>query len=66
MTTAVPAEIRAQVEALLAEVYLPEGVQIWLTSRHRWLGMERAADLIEDGRGAEVLAAAERLVGGSW
>lgn len=60
------ADIRAQVEALLAEVYLPEGVQIWLHAKHRWSGMERAVDLIDGGRGAEVLAAAERLVGGAW
>lgn len=64
--TAEPREILDQVEALLAEVYLPEGVQIWLHSQHRWFGMERAVDLIEDGRGAEVLAAAECLVGGAW
>lgn len=59
-------KLRARIEALLDEVYEPEGVQIWLTSRHRWFGMERAVDLIKDGRGAEVLAAAERLVGGAW
>ena len=59
-------KLRDHIEALLAEVYEPEGVQVWLDSRNRWLGMKRPVDLIEEGRGEDVLAAAERLVGGAW
>lgn len=59
-------DIEARVRELLGEIYLPEGVDIWLSSPHRWLGGERGIDLINSGRGDEVLAAAERLVGGAW
>lgn len=57
---------RAQVRALLSEVYEPEGVDIWLSSPHQWLGGERANDLIDRGEGERVLAAASRLVDGAW
>lgn len=56
--------VREEVRALLSEVYEPEGVDIWMSSPHQWLGGERANDLIDRGEGARVLAAAERLVGG--
>lgn len=63
-------EIRDQatshIETILSEVYEPEGVQIWMTSPHRWLDGRRAIDLIAEGRASEVLAAAEYLVGGAW
>ncbi|BCI54983.1 hypothetical protein NIIDNTM18_42610 [Mycolicibacterium litorale] len=61
-----PNQVEARIRELLSEVYEPEGVDIWLTSPHRWLGGERGMDLIRDGRGDEVLAVAERLVGGAW
>jgi hypothetical protein len=51
--------------ALLDEVYLPEGVQIWLTSRNRNLDMQRPIDLIESDA-ERVLAEVHRLVGGAW
>lgn len=53
------------VAVLLAEVYLPEGVQIWLTSRNRNLDMQRPVDLLESDP-ERVLAEARRLVGGAW
>lgn len=54
------------IRAELAEVYLPEGVEMWLTSEHQWFDGKRAIDLIETGHGDEVLAAAKRLTGGAW
>lgn len=56
----------ARISALLSEVYDSEGVNIWLHAEHRWFDGRRAVDLIAEGRGGEVLAAAERLVGGAW
>lgn len=50
----------------LSEVYLPEGVEIWLNSPHQWLNGERAIDLIQGGRAEEVEAAVDRLVGGAY
>lgn len=59
-------DIRDEISAGLAEVYLPEGVKIWLASRNRNLGGRSAQELIDSGRGEEVLAEVERLVGGAW
>lgn len=53
------------VTALLDEVYIPEGVQIWLTSRNRNLDMQRPIDLLESDA-ERVLAEVRRLVGGAW
>ena len=55
-TREVPAEIRAR----LADVYDPEGVQIWLTSRNRFFDMRRPIDVLQTPEGeAEV----RRIVG---
>jgi len=59
-------QARSHIESILREVYEPEGVAIWMTSPHRWLGGARAVDLIAEGRAVEVLAAANRLVDGAW
>jgi hypothetical protein len=53
------------IESLLSELYEPEGVQIWMTSPHRWFGGRRAVDLTAEGRAEEVLAAANRLIDGA-
>src|SRR6202022_2657336 len=34
----------------LSELYTPEETRVWLYSKHRLLGGERAIDLIHDGR----------------
>ncbi len=45
----------------LAELYDPEETRVWLHSRHRLLGGERAIDLVQAGRADEVLAVIESL-----
>ena len=40
----------------LAELYDPEETRVWLYSKHRLLGGERAIDLIHAGQADEVLA----------
>ena len=50
----------------LAELYDPEETRVWLYSRHRLLGGERAIDLIHFGRADEVLAVIESLNEGSY
>lgn len=60
------ADMERRVRELLADVYTPEGVEIWLNAPNRSLGGFRAVDLLADGDGADVLAVAERLAGGAW
>ena len=50
----------------LAELYTPEEARIWLYSKHRLLGGERAIDLIHDGRTDQVLAVIESLDEGTY
>ncbi len=50
----------------LAELYDPEETRIWLYSKHRLLGGERAIDLIHAGRSDEVLTVIESLDEGSY
>lgn len=56
----------ARIRELLSEVYLPEGVEVWLNSRNRSLGMEVPAQLISSGRFSEVLEVAKFIAGGAW
>lgn len=56
---------RGSIEKELGEVYTPEGVQIWLTSKHKLLGDERPWDLLERGEGERVLAVVRQLVEGA-
>jgi hypothetical protein len=51
---------------LLAEVYLPEGVEVWLTAKHRQFGGLTVDEMMDTDREDEVLAAAERLVTGAF
>lgn len=55
-----------RIRELLAEVYLPEGVETWLHSRNRSLDMEVPALLISSGRSSEVLEAVKYIAGGAW
>jgi hypothetical protein len=63
-------EIRDQatshIESLLAEVYEPEGVQIWMTAPHRWFKGKTATEMIAEGRSSEVLAAVNILIDGAF
>lgn len=45
----------------LSDLYLPEGIELWLHSRNQLLNMQRPLDLIEAGRGAEVLTVIESI-----
>jgi len=48
----------------LREVYTDEGIQIWLKSRNRNLGLQRPIDLLSQGRIDDVLDEVHRVVGG--
>ena len=50
----------------LSELYAPEETRVWLYSKHRLLGGERAIDLIHDGRTDKVLEVIESLEQGSY
>lgn len=56
----------ATLRELLAEVYLPEGVDIWLTATHKQFGGLTVSEMAGSGRMAEVLAVAEALVTGAF
>lgn len=47
--------------ALLADVYRPAGIDVWMNSRNRELSGAVPKDLIAAGRSAEVLAVIHRL-----
>lgn len=49
----------------LADVYKPEGVEIWLHARNRELGGKRPIDLLIDGDFEDVIHAVERLTTGA-
>jgi hypothetical protein len=55
------AKALSRVKELLADVYTPEGVRIWLTSRNRNLGHATPLERILDDFGGMVVAEAERL-----
>jgi hypothetical protein len=54
-----------KIRRALSEVYLPEGVEIWMTHEHKAgpLAGHRPIDLIAAGRAGEVFAVAEGLSG---
>lgn len=58
--------IEARIRTKLAEVYEPEGVELWLTSPHSWLDGRCAVDLIAAGQGHRVEDVVDRLVGGGF
>lgn len=55
-----------ELRAMLAEVYLPEGVDLWLSCSHKQFGGMTVEQMFEAGRADEVLAVAERLVTGTF
>lgn len=54
-----------RVRGALAEIYHPEGIDIWMRARNRMLGDERPVDLIRDGQAERVLALIEALATGA-
>lgn len=58
-------ELIAEARRLLADVYKPEGVAIWLHGRKRSLGERRPIDLLREGEHEAVFAAIERLRAGT-
>lgn len=57
---------REQIEAVLATVYKPEGVKLWMEGRHKLLDNERPVDLLKAGEAERVLAVAEGLADGAY
>jgi hypothetical protein len=57
-------EVAYLVDAL-RDVYEPEGVEIWIHSRNRMLGGQKAIDLLKERRYEEVIDAVERLKSGA-
>jgi transcriptional regulator with XRE-family HTH domain len=49
---------------LLSEVYTPEGVEVWIHGRNRFLSGERPIDLLRAGSFEPVLNEVERLARG--
>jgi hypothetical protein len=65
VTTDDDRDILTQVEEGLAKVYKPEGVAIWMAAEHeQWEGWT-VSEMLNHGRGPEVLAAIDRLQVGS-
>ena len=63
MTTESPTA--AELFALAAGVYTPEGVHIWMNSRNQLLDGERPFDLIERGDRARVAEVLHRITDGN-
>lgn len=55
-----------ELRSMLAEVYRPEGVRIWLSAPHKQFGGLTVDEMLDADREDEVLAAAERLVTGAF
>jgi len=64
-TQTVIAELRYVVDRL-SEFYTPEETRVWLHASHPMLKGERAIDLINTGRTADVLAVIEALDSGAY
>jgi transcriptional regulator with XRE-family HTH domain len=64
-TQTVIADLRYVVDRL-SDFYTPDETRLWLHSRHRLLGGERAIDLINADRTTEVLAVIERMDAGAY
>lgn len=57
---------REEIRKALAEVYRPEGVEIWMRSRLKAFGGLTVDELIANGRADDVLAEVERLTTGAF
>lgn len=59
-------EVRAALVEMLAQVYKPEGVRIWMTVPHRQWGDLTVEQMAEAGRFDEVWNNASGLADGSF
>jgi len=59
-------DILTRIEEALAEVYDPEGVEIWMMASHKQWDGWTVSEMLNHGRGDEVLAAVERLATGAF
>jgi hypothetical protein len=53
-----------QIEEALAEVFTPEGAAIWMTAEHERWGGWTVSEMLNHGRGQEVLALIAALADG--
>jgi hypothetical protein len=58
--------VEERVRELLATTYLPEGVDIYMTSQNHNLGMKTPTELIASGMGQVVLDEVKYLTGSGW
>jgi hypothetical protein len=56
---------RRVLRSLLEEVYKPEGIEIWMTAKHRAWGLT-VDEMIAAGRGEEVMQMADMLASGAY
>lgn len=63
--TTTPAQQEQEARELLANLYLPEGVEIWLNGRHKAFG-ERPIEMIQRGDGRRVLQMIHALSDGAY
>ena len=61
-----PDDILTQIKTALAEVYTPEGCRIWMGAKQQQWGGLTVDEMLERGRGDEVLATIDRLASGSF
>lgn len=66
MSTESPGYFETQTRDLLADVYQPEGVEIWLRSPNRLLDGKRPCDLIEAGDVEPVFGVIDMLRTGAY
>jgi hypothetical protein len=61
-------QAESRIRELLTEVYLPEGVDIWLAATHKAGSLHGRCpnEMLAAGDVEPVLAAAEQLTGGAW
>lgn len=55
-----------RIREALAEVFTPEGVDIWMAAEHRQFGGWTVTEMVNHNRGDEVLAAIDRLASGAF
>lgn len=59
-------EIIVQIQRALAEVYTPEGVAIWMTAPHKQWNGWTVSEMVNHGRGQDVLALVDQLAWGNF
>lgn len=58
--------VEREVRELLSDVYLPEGVDIWITHSNRNLRGFTPREMLDVGETEPVLQEAKRVAGGAW